>query len=91
MLIENIHEKSLVAQRQVYDGIRECGGILSVNIDKNLVSNIRMANIHLRESLLKIDKIEDRRETERQERKRALDQIKRLQEKKKAKLEEEAT
>ena len=47
-----------------------------------------MANFRYKESLRKRNKIEDRRETERQEQKRALEQIKRLQEEK-AKLEEE--
>ena len=35
MLIENLQEESLVAQRQVYDGVRNVGGLLKVKIDKH--------------------------------------------------------
>ena len=53
MLIENLYEESLVGKREVYDGVRENGGILLANIDENLISNVQMANIHYKESLHK--------------------------------------
>ena len=34
MLVENLHERSLVAQRRVYDGIKAAGGISNVNLGK---------------------------------------------------------
>ena len=80
--VENPYEETLVAQRQVYDGIKECGGIFSVNIDKSLIHNVGMANVCHKELLCQGSKIEDRPETECQGLKRALEQIKRPQEKK---------
>ena len=82
MLIENLHEESLVGKREVYDGVRENGGILLANIDENLISNVQMANIHYKESLHKRNKIEDRCDTEHQEQDCALEEIKTLKEKK---------
>ena len=63
-------------------GVRENGGILLANIDESLISNVQMANIHYKELLHKRNEIEDRCETERQEQIRALEEIKRPQEKK---------
>ena len=41
MLVENLHEDSLVAQRIVYDSVQDAGGILSVNIDKSMLQFMR--------------------------------------------------
>ena len=38
MLVENLHEESLVAQRVVYDAIQSAGGIKSIQIDRSLLS-----------------------------------------------------
>jgi len=37
MLVENLHEDSLVAQRIVYDSVHDAGVITSVNIDKSML------------------------------------------------------
>ena len=59
MLVANLHEESLVAQRQMFDGNRECGGILSINIDKSIISNSGMANIRHEESLRRRNETEN--------------------------------
>ena len=37
VLVENLLEKSVVAQRQVYDGIHHSGGVLKVDITKSKI------------------------------------------------------
>ncbi len=44
MLIENMHEQSLIAQRQVYDAVKTVGGILKVKIDKRMRQQARGAH-----------------------------------------------
>jgi len=51
MLIENIHEDSLVAQRIVYDSVQDAGGILSVNIDKSMLQCMRGARGRYQDAL----------------------------------------
>jgi hypothetical protein len=41
MLVENLQDESLVAQRIVYDAVQCAGGITSVHIDKALLSFVR--------------------------------------------------
>jgi hypothetical protein len=40
MLIENLQEESLVAQRQVYDGVRSLGGLLKVKIYRQKIAAV---------------------------------------------------
>jgi hypothetical protein len=42
-LVENLHEESLIAQRQLYDGILAAGGVLNVAIEKSLLQLARSA------------------------------------------------
>jgi hypothetical protein len=51
MLVENLHEDSLVAQRIVYDSVQDAGGILSVNIDKSMLQFTRGARVRYQEAL----------------------------------------
>jgi hypothetical protein len=44
MLVENMHEESLVAQRQVYDAVKAQGGLLKVKIDKRMQQAARGAH-----------------------------------------------
>ena len=39
MLVENLHEASLVAQRIVYNSINSAGGVLKVAIDKRMLQH----------------------------------------------------
>ena len=40
MLVENLHEPSLVAQRMVFDSIKSAGGVMGVVIDKRLLQHV---------------------------------------------------
>lgn len=46
MLVENLHESSLVAQRTVFDSISYAGGVLGVSVDKQKVQNVRGDRSH---------------------------------------------
>ena len=43
MLVENLHESSLVAQRTVFDSISYAGGVLGVSVDKRMMQYVRGA------------------------------------------------
>ena len=43
MLVENLHESSLVAQRTVFDAISYAGGVLEVSVDKRMMQYVRGA------------------------------------------------
>lgn len=51
MLVENLHEDSLVAQRIVYDSVQDAGGITSVNIDKSMLQFMRGARGRYQDAL----------------------------------------
>ena len=39
IVVENLHESSIVAQHQVYNGIVHAGGVRNVEITKSMVKN----------------------------------------------------
>jgi hypothetical protein len=51
ILVENLHEDSLVAQRIVYDSVQDAGGVTSVNIDKSMLQFMRGARGRYQEAL----------------------------------------
>jgi len=51
MLVENLHEESLVAQRCVYDSVQALGGITSVKIEKSMMQFVRGAHGRYQEAL----------------------------------------
>lgn len=89
MLVENLHEDSLVAQRTVYDAIKTAGGVSGVAIDKNMLMYVRASHRRYTEAL------EHKKQAENEEKKavaakrRVSDEIKQLKGKKQ-KLEKEA-
>ena len=44
VIIDNLSEQSLVAQRQVYDAIMHHGGIQKIDISKKLIHAVRNAS-----------------------------------------------
>ena len=44
-------EKSVVAQRQVYDGIHHSGGVLKVDITKSKIKNVNISDSRYQEAL----------------------------------------
>ena len=53
MLVENLHEESLVAQRQVYDAVLAAGGVAAVEIEKSMLQHVRGAHSRYQECLRK--------------------------------------
>src|SRR6266516_3466585 len=43
ILVENLHEESVVAQRQVYDAVHDAGGIAGINVNKSMLQFVRGA------------------------------------------------
>src|SRR6266516_3232799 len=44
ILVENLHEESVVAQRQVYDAVHDAGGIACVDVNKAMLQFVRGAH-----------------------------------------------
>ena len=82
MLIENLHEESLVAQRQVYDGVRSLGGLLKVKIDKRMQQYARGAHSRYQTAMQAKKVVQQEEEKKVSARKRAAESIKVLKEKK---------
>ena len=69
ILSENLQEVSLVAQRQVYDGIHNQGGALNVDITKEMMRSVSVSHSRyteaLKEKRLKYSKEEKRKAKKR--------------------------
>jgi hypothetical protein len=61
MLVENLHEPSLIAQRMVFDSISNAGGVMEVAIDKRMLQYVRCARSRYDEAMKasKAAKVED--------------------------------
>lgn len=89
-LVENLNEKSLIPQRIVYDSILELKGLENISIEKELILSARNAYSRYQEDL-KQRKIEDDvKKEKREEKRKAAQAIKELQNKK-MKIMEQAT
>ena len=51
ILSENLQEESVVAQRQVYDRIHNQGGVLNVDITKEMMCSVRVSHSRYTEAL----------------------------------------
>ena len=51
VLVKNLLEKSIVAQRQVYDGIHHSGGVLKVDITKSKIKSVNISYSRYQEAL----------------------------------------
>lgn len=85
MLVENMHEESIIAQRQVYDSILYYGGVRCVPINHRMLLSVRCAHKkyqdYLEKTRLKV-KEEDRKKAEKR---RISDEIRKLEDEKKVK------
>lgn len=89
MLVENLHEASLVAQRMVFDSIKSAGGVLKVEIDKRLLQYVRGSRSRY-EQAVKAQKAEKAEEMARSAAKRKVSSEIKVLEAKKAKLAKDA-
>jgi hypothetical protein len=83
MLVENLHEESLVAQRTVYDSVQASGGWKDVQIDKSLLQFVRGAHRRYQEALECQRKAASEENKKTATKRRATEEIKALMEKKK--------
>ena len=68
VLVKNLLEKSIVAQRQVYDGIHHSGGVLKVDITKSMIKSVSISHSRYQEALKESRKKlseEEKRNTEK--------------------------
>ena len=90
MLVENLHEDSLIAQRIVYDEVQSAGGIASIKLDIALLSYVRGSHARYEQALSCRRKAEDDASKKLAATKRAEEQIRNLKAKK-AKLMQDTT
>jgi hypothetical protein len=83
MLVENLQEESLVAQRTVYDSVQASGGWKDVQIDKSLLQFVRGAHRRYQEALECKRKAASEENKKAATKRRATEEIKALMEKKK--------
>jgi len=89
MLVENLLEDSLVGHRIVYDSIQKAGGVLSVNIDKQMLQFARAARSRWEEASWNNKAVREREKSAVAEKRKIAQQVK-VFETKKAKLVSEA-
>ena len=81
MLVENLKEESLIAQRRAYDSVVASGGVLIVNITSGMLTYARQSHSRYQECLKQKREKATNKEKKAKERKRAAEQIKVLEEK----------
>lgn len=74
LLVENLHDQSLIAQRIVTDAIKAAGGVRRVDIDKEMIRHVRNSSSRYKQAL------EDRRQLETEESARAATRKRKAQE-----------
>jgi hypothetical protein len=82
VLVENMLEESVIAQRVVYDAIHAAGSVLQVNINKSLQQYVRTSRSAYEDALRKKREAAAVEDTRSKEKKRAADQMKQLKAKK---------
>jgi len=78
VMVENMHEESVIAQRVVYDAIQSPGGVFNVTISKPMQHRVRTSRSRYEEALAKKREASAQEDRRSKERKRAADQIKQL-------------
>ena len=89
IIVENLHEESLVAQRLVYDSVNSLGGIKKIDtipINKEMLNSVKDSNRNYKIALDKRKEADNRENEERSARKRKQDMIKEIEEKKRVLL-----
>lgn len=90
VLIDNMGEETIVAQRVVYDFIQAMGGDISkINITKSMLNYVRCSRDRYHETLKRKREAKESEDENEKKRRRSKELIKMLEEKK-AKLEEES-
>ncbi len=74
ILVENMHEDSIVAQRTVYDAMQAAGGVLKVDINKTVQQFVRTSRSRYQDALQRQREQLSYEDKRRQDKKRAADQ-----------------
>ena len=82
ILVENLHESSVVAQRQVYDGIVHAGGVRNVEVTWSMVKNVNMSHFRYKDDLKRKKEERSKEEEEKPQKRLAAQKIKDLKAKK---------
>lgn len=82
VVVENQLPRSLIAQRQVYDGVQALGGLKNVEVTKKMILKMRNARSLYSEALEAQKQDNERKQHKSVEKKRLHDQVKELKEKK---------
>lgn len=70
LVVENLSEQSLIAQRLVYDSILSCGGVSKLIISKEMILSVRNSNQRWKEALkLKKEKLDEKTRAKAEKRK----------------------
>lgn len=83
IVIENLKEDSIVAQRIVFDGIAEAGGIYNCQINKDMLLSMRNANNYWKQALDNQRSRQSAEENRKANKRKAALMAKELEEKKK--------
>ena len=89
IIVENLHEKSLVAQRLVYDSVNSLGGIKKIDtipVNKEMLKSVKDSNKNYKIALDKRKEEDNRENEECLARKRKQDMINEIEEKKRVLL-----
>lgn len=87
-LVENLHEKSLIAQRTIYDAVNVRGGVQNFVVTKDLIHAARNSDSLYKEDIAKQKRKEKEEEEARHTQKRTIKMIKELEAKKKKLLDD---
>ena len=82
ILVENLHERSIVAQRQACDRIVHAGGVGNVEITKLMVKNVNMSHSRDKDDLKRKKEERSKEEEEKAQKRLAAQKIKDLMAKK---------
>ena len=82
LLVENLLERPVVAQRQVYDRIVHAGGVANVEITKFMVKNVNMSHSRDKDDLKRKKEKRSKEEEEKAQKRLAAQKIKDLMVKK---------
>lgn len=88
ILVENQHEKSLIAQRLVWDGLKCAGGIENIEITKNMIHCARNSHARYVEELEAQKKEKKEKQKQTLDKKRKVDTINTLEQKKRKIMED---
>ena len=83
IMVENLHEESLVTRRLVYDSVNSVGGIKKIDtipISKEMLKSVKDSNRNYKIALDKRKEADNRENKERLARKRKQDMIKEIEE-----------